>query len=91
MSQKRTGLGSRPSRPTATVDADKWVESRVVETTAPQPAEPEKVEQAEQPKKKLIIELTQEMHTRLKSKCAERGVKMSDIVRDMINKEFPPV
>lgn len=88
MSQKRTGLGSRPSRPTATVDADKWVESRVVETTVSQPAEPEQVEQ---PKKKLIIELTQEMHTRLKSKCAERGVKMSDVVRDLINKEFPPV
>ena len=88
MSQKRTGLGSRPSRPTATVDADKWVESRVVETTAHQP---EQAEPPEQPKKKLIIELPHEMHSRFKSQCAERGVKMSDIVRDMINKEFPPV
>lgn len=90
MSRKRTGLGLRPQRPTAD-DADKWVESRVVETTVPQPAEPEQAEQAEQPKKKLIIELPHEMHSRFKSQCAERGVKMSDVVRDLINKAFPPV
>lgn len=85
MNRKRTGLGFRPQRPTATDDADKWVESRVVETTTQQP------EQAEQPKKKLIIELPHEMHSRFKSQCAERGVKMSDVVRDLINKAFPPV
>lgn len=87
MSRKRTGLGFRPQRPTAD-DADKWVESRVVETTAHQP---EQAEPPEQPKKKLIIELPHEMHSRFKAQCAERGVKMSDVVRDLINKAFPPV
>lgn len=83
MSRKKIGL--RTTRPTATDDADKWVESRVVETTAHQPDQPE------QPKKKLIIELPHEMHSRFKAQCAERGVKMSDVVRDLINKAFPPV
>lgn len=80
MSNRKT-IGLRPTRPTATADADKWVESRTIEPVATE--EPVKM-------KPLVINVPEEMHVRLKSECAKRGVKMSDVIRDLINKEFPP-
>lgn len=80
MSNRKT-IDLRPSRPTATVGADKWVENRTIEPIATE--EPVKM-------KPLVINVPEEMHVRLKSECAKRGVKMSDVIRDLINKEFPP-
>ena len=79
MSNRKT-IGLRPMRPTATVGADKWVESRTIELATEEPVK----------MKPLVINVPEEMHVRLKSECAKRGVKMSDVIRDLINKEFPP-
>ena len=76
----RKTIGLRPTRPTATADADKWVESRTIELATEEPVK----------MKPLVINVPEEMHVRLKSECAKRGVKMSDVIRDLINKEFPP-
>lgn len=79
MSNRKT-IGLRPTRPTATVGADKWVESRTIELATEEPVK----------MKPLVINVPEEMHVRLKSECAKRGVKMSDVIRDLINQEFPP-
>lgn len=76
----RKTIGLRSARPTATVGADKWVESRTIELATEEPVK----------MKPLVINVPEEMHVRLKSECAKRGVKMSDVIRDLINQEFPP-
>ncbi|MCZ8259320.1 MAG: plasmid partition protein ParG [Beijerinckiaceae bacterium] len=70
--------------------ADKWVSSRpgpdVVEDTAiavlepPEPAEPIK---------RFTIDVSESLHKRIKSQCAMRGVKMADVIRQLLEEEFP--
>ncbi len=70
--------------------ADRWVSSRpspdvVEDTTA---TTPEPVEPAE-PIKRFTIDVSESLHKRIKSQCAMRGVKMADVIRQMLEKEFP--
>lgn len=40
------------------------------------------------PMKRLTIDITDELHRRIKSKCAERGVKMADEIRVILEQHF---
>lgn len=40
--------------------------------------------------KRFTIDVPESLHKRIKSQCALRGVKMADIMREMMEKEFPP-
>ena len=40
------------------------------------------------PMKRLTIDIPLELHRRVKRECADRGIKMADIVRDLLAKEF---
>jgi len=40
------------------------------------------------PMKRLTIDIPVELHRRVKRECADRGVKMADVVRDLLSKEF---
>jgi predicted DNA binding CopG/RHH family protein len=70
---KKVTFGTKP-QPKSQPDADQWVESRAVE---------------EEPNKRLTIDLKESLHTRIKVACAQRGVKMADAIRDILEKEFP--
>lgn len=39
--------------------------------------------------KRLTIDIPVSLHTRIKSQCALRGVKMADQVRELLEKQFP--
>ncbi|CDH45385.1 hypothetical protein [Candidatus Contendibacter odensensis] len=39
--------------------------------------------------KRLTIDIPFSLHTRIKSQCALRGVKMADQVRELLEKQFP--
>ena len=39
--------------------------------------------------KRLTIDLPLGLHRRVKRGCADRGVKMADVVRDLLAAEFP--
>lgn len=56
--------------------ADAWVSDR--ETTAPS-----------EPMKRFTIDVPESLHTRIKTQCAMRGQKMADVLRDLLEKEFP--
>lgn len=56
------------------LNADTWVDSGQVETI---------------PLKRLTIDIPQELHRRVKSQCATRGLKMADEVRALLEKHFP--
>lgn len=40
--------------------------------------------------KRLTIDVPARLHTRIKSQCAIRGVKMADEVRELLEKHFQP-
>lgn len=39
--------------------------------------------------KRFTIDVSESLHKRIKSQCAMRGVKMADVIREMLEKEFP--
>jgi ParG len=43
-----------------------------------------------EPMKRLTIDVPLSLHTRLKTGCAASGRKIADVVRALIEEEFPP-
>jgi hypothetical protein len=73
--KKVTFGGKRPSTMPAG-NADAWVHNR-------EAGEPE-------PMKRLTIDVPLSLHKRIKSQCANENLIMADVVRDLLEKRFPP-
>ena len=58
------------------------------EPALPTPVEPEPAAPAEA-MKRFTIDVPASLHTRVKIGCAQRGLKMADVLREMLEKEFP--
>lgn len=72
--------------------ADSWVSSRSAdaEAAAPMPVEPEPEPAAPvEAMKRFTIDVPASLHTRVKIGCAQRGLKMADVLREMLEREFP--
>ena len=39
--------------------------------------------------KRFTIDVPASLHMRVKVACTQRGLKMADVLRDMLEKEFP--
>ncbi|HEX2136591.1 MAG TPA: plasmid partition protein ParG [Microvirga sp.] len=39
--------------------------------------------------KRFIVDVPVSLHTRIKTQCARRGVKMADVLRGLMEREFP--
>jgi len=63
----------RPS-PNAQASADDWVEQRATGSGAT---------------KRFTIDVPLEMHRRIKMACALRGENMAEMMRALLNREFP--
>ena len=62
---------------------DDWVQStRPVDREAP-PAGPTEA------MKRFTIDVPVTLHTRIKMECARRGIKMADMLRELLEREFP--
>ncbi len=46
------------------------------------------VQPAEQ-MKRFTIDVSESLHKRIKMQCAARGAKMADVIREMLEQEFP--
>ncbi len=68
--------------------ADAWVQHRDPDRETP--TAPEPVAPAE-PMKRFTIDVPVSLHTRIKTRCAMRGEKMADVLREMLEREFPAV
>lgn len=44
---------------------------------------------AAEPMKRFTIDVSETLHKRIKAQCALRGAKMADVIRDMLEREFP--
>lgn len=51
--------------------------------------EPEVVTEPAEAMKRFTIDVSESLHKRIKSQCAMRGVKMADVIRELLEKEFP--
>ncbi len=71
--------------------ADTWVaERRETHEAAPQTAaEMPAPEALSEPMKRFTIDVPASLHTRVKIGCAQRGLKMADVLREMLEKQFP--
>jgi hypothetical protein len=58
------------------VAAEDWIKGNV-------PAVPD------EPMKRFTIDVPVDLHTRIKTQCAARGAKMADVLRDILEREFP--
>lgn len=78
MNRKKVALGAKP-RPAATAapTADDWVQSRQTEADNGEAM------------KRLTVDVPVSLHTRIKSQCALRGVKMADEIRELLENHFP--
>lgn len=61
--------------------AESWVQSRAAEPPAVQAAPAE-------PMKRLTIDVTEDLHKRLKTACAMKGEKMADFLRSLLEREL---
>jgi len=48
-----------------------------------------KTPQANKKMKRLTIDISNELHCRIKSHCARRGLKMADNIRELLEQTFP--
>lgn len=84
MSRKTVSFG----KPAAT--AEDWIQQPTNDAAKSEKRAPLKVaEPVEQKMKRLTIEMTDDLHRRIKATCAKNGVRMADTVRAMLEKEFP--
>jgi hypothetical protein len=84
--KKVTFSGKPPTDPPQTDDVDAWVMNRdaaePVQTKGDSP-KPERT-------KRLTIDVSIGLHKRIKSQCALRDEQMTDVIRDLLEKQFPP-
>jgi hypothetical protein len=77
--KKVSFVAKRPTK-TAANPVDAWVENREALPQAPVPREP---------MKRLTIDVSKDLHKRIKSQCALENLVMADEIRDLLERRFP--
>ena len=76
MTTKKVSIGAKPTSKPAPAAADAWVESRA-------PVE------GPEPMKRLTIDIPDMLHRRVKSRCSQDGLRMAEVIRDLLEQRFP--
>lgn len=92
---KTVSIGKRPTARPSTEDIDKWIEEKAANgagDSAPAPAT-KKEATAEKTTplkmKRLTIDIPDSLHRRVKSRCGQDGLRMADVIRDLLEQKFP--
>lgn len=89
---KQIIIPPKPARPApAAADLDSWVEGVRSSGPAVSNAAPPPAPEPPQPLRRLNVDITLDLHRRIKVACALRGVNMADEVRRLLEDEFPPL
>jgi len=76
MSTKKVAIGAKPTGKPAPATADAWVErSRAQEGGV-------------QKMKRLTIDVPEDLHRRIKTRCAQNGLKIADEVRELLMQKY---
>lgn len=78
---KKVSFGARPERSETT--PDEWVANRGVGTAAAEETKPK------EPTKRLTIDVSADLHRRIKVGCALKGSNIADELRDLLEQHFP--
>jgi hypothetical protein len=70
---KKVSFSPKPAGSTARLSPDEWIGDK----------------DAGQPMKRLTIDVPLGLHKRIKTQCANRGTKMADALRELLEKQFP--
>jgi hypothetical protein len=84
--KKVTFSGKPPTDLPPPADVDAWVMNRETaesEQTKQDAPKPERT-------KRLTIDVSISLHKRIKSECALRDEQMADVIRDLLEEQFPP-
>lgn len=82
---KNLNFKMNPSQPPSSADA--WVSGD--QPVERQVAVPPRPATNGQPMKRFTIDVPRGLHTRIKTECARRGVKMADMLRELLEQQFP--
>lgn len=86
---KSVTIGKRPaSRPSAEA-VDKWMEGQGGGESSPPPAKTAATPAAKM--KRLTIDVPDSLHRRVKSRCGMDGLRMADVIRELLEQRFPVV
>ena len=83
MPRKKVGIGRKPTQ-----KADDWVTSTEA-AEAPPESPPTASPQKPQKPKRLTLDLDPELHLRIKMAAVRDGTTMVDLLRDLLEREFP--
>jgi hypothetical protein len=75
-----------------TSSVDRWVGEPAVVSPVPDsmPLDPVPIDPVKPVEmKRFTIDVEVGLHTRIKSQCALRGKKMADLIRELLEREFP--
>jgi hypothetical protein len=78
---KKVSFAAKRPTNTATNPVDAWVENRDAIPQTPVPREP---------MKRLTIDVSKDLHKRIKSQCAMENLVMADEIRALLEHRFPP-
>lgn len=84
----RKTVAFKPRSQPAADPADSWVAASREEQAAKAVTKLHADQATDEPMKRFTIDVTESLHKRIKSQCAIRGVKMADVIRDLLEKEF---
>ena len=73
MNRKKVAFGTKPNKKSAAADA--WVDERKTLDEKPK-------------MKRLTIDITEDLHRRIKAGCAERGNKIADEVGELLLQKY---
>ena len=92
---KTVSIGKRPAARPSAEAIDKWMEGKAADGAGdPAPAavaqKPDAAEKPVSPKmKRLTIDIPDNLHRRVKSRCGQDGLRMADVIRDLLEQRFP--
>lgn len=91
MSRKSVAI-KMPAKPAPQSPVDNWVAQRTADVSeAGQGAVVTSLARPAEPMKRFTIDVSEALHKRIKAQCAMRGAKMADVIREMLEQQFPDV
>lgn len=91
MTKKKVELKPKPKAAAKSKAVDEWVEGKEVgesASAAEQAGSANGQGNGSQRMKRLTIDVSEDLHRRIKVGCASRGLKIADVVRGLLGREF---
>lgn len=84
MAKKKVPIKAKSQATAPSKAADEWIEGKVPEETEQNAGQGN----GSQRMKRLTIDVSEDLHRRIKVGCASRGAKMADEIRGLLERAF---